>query len=969
MIFSMSTQTFCLQSGKHERKGDSKPMDTTATQRFRCYWADWVIGMALLCGVAGCSSGDSGSSVPPPLPTGSVAFTPQVDRGAGQVDAVTCVGDGIAYLTVNTSQASPHVGCSSNRVVLSGVPVGTQQFRLEGKVTTEGPPLWASGNLTAAVSETGPPVELGTVTLKRQFQALEISNVAAPPPDSGDSFGRVGKLAKSFFGGVGGLGNAGSVDTVFAVVNTAESTTKAANRIAIAEREIVNYVLERPDDVPITSYVGADGQIIRLSNESGSAVQAIYPGNDESIVGQVPLEQAQQDRLQPLALVPLNTVARIKTSQPDFAQSDWDAINFKAVSTSGARTFLLSHNCITLGLTCTFRLGRAQNGGNEITSVQNGQNFHLRVSTTAGAEKAKQIMVTGTSDGDTVTTYVAALVFPPETTSIDAANFSLAVTPSRATITPGVTSDFVVQLSGANQVNVALRVECQAGISCTNVSPGSLTLPQDATNPPRFTVTLPNSRAGTILPNIRVIARSLAGKEVAVEVPIGVSIPVTLVSAPSGTVVPLQDFACGAQQLIDGSCGSFAQEVSGSGRYIPFTSRARELFGNTGERQQLFLRDLQTDTTLVVSHQAGNALAVGNGSHNGASSVSADGRYVAFTSNATNLVAGTPNMASLYEGNCGAAGQPVVRIYVWDRVTTAITPLTPSANAHSCEKTATSPDGRFVLFNSLATNLGAAVQAGVQNLYLWDRLNPLNLQLISRGITGAANGNSENPDITADGRYVVFDSCASNLPVQGGYAQNGPADGRCPRGLAASQVFIYDRVNDVFNILSRRQAGEDGSGYSGRPRITPNGRLVVFESSAPNLDSERADSNNGLDVFLWERKTGEVRRVSVRSDGQEFQGDTTNIEISDDGQFIIFDSTAGLAPSDTNGVDDIYIKNLWLNTLSLVSISRGGSAANGISRFPQFSSEGGIIAFTSLAGNLVSGDNNSRQDAFVVQRK
>lgn len=943
-------------------------MDTNATQRSCPRWSSSVCGMALIWAVTSCSSGDNGASVPPPLPTGSIAFTSQVERGGGPVAGVDCVGDGIAYVTVNTTQASPHVGCTSDRVVLSGVPVGTQQFRLEGKATTQGPPLWTSDNLTASVSETGPPVELGTVLLKRRFQALQISSVAPPPP-VGEVFGGVGKFVKQFFGGIGGLGNAGSVDTVYAILNAAESTTKAANRVAIAEREIVNYVLDRPDDEPITSYVGADGQIVRISNNSGSTVSAIYPANDDTIAGQVPLEQAQPDRLQAIALVPLSTVVRIRSGQSDFIQGDRDAINFRAISTAGARTFVLSHNCAALNLTCTFRSGRAQDGGSDIASVGDGQNFHLRVTTAERAEKAKRVTVTGMSGNETVSTLVAALVFPPETTSIDVANFSLAVTPSRATITPGITSDFVVQVSGANQLNVALRAECQAGISCSTVSPGSLTLPQDAANPPRFTVTLTNTQAGTLLPNIRVVASSLAGKEVAVEVPIGVSIPITLVSAASGAVVPLQDFICGSQQLIDGSCGSFAQEVSGSGRYIPFTSRARELFGNTAGGQQLFLRDLQTDTTLVVSHQAGNVLAVGNGSQNGSSSVSADGRYVAFTSNATNLVAGTPSITSLYTGNCGTLGQPVVRVYVWDRVTTAITPLTPSANAHSCEKTATSSDGRYVLFNSLATNLGAAVQAEVQNLYLWDRLNPLSLQLISRGDTGAANGNSENPNITADGRYVVFDSCAANLPVVGGYTQNGPADGRCPRGLAASQVFIYDRINGVFDILSRRRDGADGSGYSGRPRITPDGRLVVFESSAPNLDAERPDSNNALDVFLWERKTGEVTRVSVLADGREFQGDTTNIEISDDGQFIAFDSTAGLAPSDTNGVDDIYIKNLWLNTLSLVSISRGGSASNGISRFPQLSAEGGIIAFTSLAGNLVSGDGNDRQDGFVVQRK
>src|SRR2546426_905363 len=254
---------------------------------------------------------------------------------------------------------------------------------------------------------------------------------------------------------------------------------------------------------------------------------------------------------------------------------------------------------------------------------------------------------------------------------------------------------------------------------------------------------------------------------------------------------------------------------------------------------------------------------------NGASfgqALSADGRFVAFTSVAPDLVAGDTS---------GAAD-----VFAHDRQTgttkrVSVDSAGTQANGDSTG-VALSADGRFVAFTSVATNLVAGDTNGVTDVFVHDRQAGTTERVSVDSAGSEGNGASTGVALSADGRFVAFTSVATNL-VAGD--TNGVTD-----------VFVHDRQTGTTERASVDSAGTEGNGASAGVVLSADGRYVAFTSVATNLVA--GDTNGVTDVFVHDRQTGTTERVSVDSAGIEGNGASAGVALSADGRFVAFTSVA-----------------------------------------------------------------------------
>src|SRR3990170_4575657 len=223
--------------------------------------------------------------------------------------------------------------------------------------------------------------------------------------------------------------------------------------------------------------------------------------------------------------------------------------------------------------------------------------------------------------------------------------------------------------------------------------------------------------------------------------------------------------------------------------------------------------------------------------------------------------------------------------------------------------------------------------------------------------TAGAQGDaiSGYPAISGDGRYVAFRSAASNLV---------PGDDN-----AVQDIFVHDRQTGATERVSVTSAGGQATNYSDEPAISGDGRYVAFRSPATNLVA--ADTNALSDVFVHDRQTGATERVSVTSaGGQGSGGHSYEPSVSDDGRYVAFRSRAtNLVAGDTNGTDDVFVRDRQTGVTVRVSVDSSGVQGNGGSYEPSVSGDGRYVAFRSVASNLVPGDDNAVQDIFVHDRQ
>lgn len=349
-------------------------------------------------------------------------------------------------------------------------------------------------------------------------------------------------------------------------------------------------------------------------------------------------------------------------------------------------------------------------------------------------------------------------------------------------------------------------------------------------------------------------------------------------------------------------------------------------------------------------------------------SLSANGRYVAFWSDAPNLVEGDTNRSVDKYGH--DAGTDV---FVHDRDTDrdgvydergAISTKRVSVRSDGGESHGTwkgsrqatiSANGRVVVFESDADDLVPGVSGGPM-VYAHD-LRTRTTVLVSVSSGGdAADGYS--PSISANGRFVAFTS----------YADLVPGDTN-----DAGDAFVRDLLTGQTTRVSVSSEGAQGYGWGvphGAIAISGDGAKVAFSSFASNLVP--GDTNEASDVFLHDLLTSKTIRVSVGVDGEQGNSDSQHPALNHDGNILVFRSWAtNLFPSDTNGQSDVFAYEARTKRTELVSVSSSGEPGNSMSRVPErspnnvVSADGRYIAFTSASSNFEPG--SAEVDAVIAR--
>lgn len=327
--------------------------------------------------------------------------------------------------------------------------------------------------------------------------------------------------------------------------------------------------------------------------------------------------------------------------------------------------------------------------------------------------------------------------------------------------------------------------------------------------------------------------------------------------------------------------------------------------------------------------------------------ISDDGRYVAFTSFASNL---DPDEV-LGNHSCS-------NVFVHDLIThttkmiTNPTPGMPTWNDSAASDM--TPDGRFIAISSLNSKLVPNDTNGREDVYRYDRLTGTTLRVsVSSGGGEATHFNdlfsgSKSPSISSDGNIIVFESDAKDLV---GDDTNHSRD-----------IFCHDVEAGETTLITKSSDGQVSNGFSQWARISGDGRYVAFVSLASNL----ALHPHQIDVFLADRITKEVRLVSKSATGEPGDNPSSEPQISRDGRFLVFDtSSTNFVANDANGVQDVYLVNLSSGAIERVSSAFDGMDSNDTNEFPEISATGRFITFNSNATNLVTGDANGFTDYFI----
>jgi len=261
-----------------------------------------------------------------------------------------------------------------------------------------------------------------------------------------------------------------------------------------------------------------------------------------------------------------------------------------------------------------------------------------------------------------------------------------------------------------------------------------------------------------------------------------------------------------------------------------------------------------------------------------------------------------------------------------------------------------SADGRFVAFESKASNLVPGDTNNQPDIFVHDLFANTTTRVSVDSAGNQGNNISDIPSISADGRFVAFESYATNLVP--GDTNNQP------------DIFVRDLLNNSTTRVSVDSAGNQENNYSLTLSISADGRFVAFESYATNLVP--GDTNNQPDIFVRDLFANTTTRVSVDAAGNEGNGKSLNPSISGDGRFVAFaSSAANLVPGDTNNSYDIFVRDLSTNTITRVSVNSAGNPGNNISDSPSISADGRFIAFKSFATNLVAGETNFSGEIYV----
>ncbi|MEW6445128.1 MAG: Ig-like domain-containing protein [Pseudomonadota bacterium] len=362
---------------------------------------------------------------------------------------------------------------------------------------------------------------------------------------------------------------------------------------------------------------------------------------------------------------------------------------------------------------------------------------------------------------------------------------------------------------------------------------------------------------------------------------------------------------------VEANGASYSPAISPDGRYVVYESDATNLVGDDKNKvRDIFLYDAKNASTVRVSL---NSSGVEGNAESNAGVVSQDGRYIAFSSKSTNLVAGAtlPSGTLVYRNiylhdmlngktTVITQGGGVPVLPVDDPTTPSVdesiitTPLVAWGNADS-NKPTLSNDGRYIAYQSLATNLGPTDTNGKQDIYLYDVNTGTGIPML---VTGGANDDSLNPRLTryTGGVWLAYQSYANNLDNLADI--NNEQD-----------VYIYDSAIGANRLASLNSGGAGLNGSSLNPSVASSGQDLVFESWASNLVN--GDTNLARDVFWRNLGTGVVKRLSVTKTGKEVARSSWQPYMALNGRYVLFESDAtDLVDDDTNAIADIFMVDM-----------------------------------------------------------
>jgi Tol biopolymer transport system component len=393
--------------------------------------------------------------------------------------------------------------------------------------------------------------------------------------------------------------------------------------------------------------------------------------------------------------------------------------------------------------------------------------------------------------------------------------------------------------------------------------------------------------------------------------------------------------------------GSYQAVVSDDGSVIAYRSNATNLVASdTNNWPDIFLSDLNAGTTERISLTTAGEQSV---SYSKAPSISSDGQRIVFE---------------------GRPVSGITTVNVFDRATdTLLDPLpdTSSFGATTPGQARNDPsisgDGRFFVFqsdspmtNAFPTSIRPITNDSdtLPDVYVYDLdTSPTPpLEHVSRitdttSLSAQLQADNRNPFMSETGRYVVFESFSDQLMDDG----NNQGD-----------ILRKDRETGVLQLVSATQAGTSGNAASLEPAVSDDGNVVAFRSDASDLVA--GDTNDRLDIFVRDISAGTTVRVSVASDGSEANQNSLEPDLSGDGRFVVFRSTAtNLVPGDTNQRPDVFVHDRDSGATARVGQPAGGES-NGSSANPSISGDGHWIVFESDATNLVDGDTNGARDIF-----
>ena len=261
---------------------------------------------------------------------------------------------------------------------------------------------------------------------------------------------------------------------------------------------------------------------------------------------------------------------------------------------------------------------------------------------------------------------------------------------------------------------------------------------------------------------------------------------------------------------------------------------------------------------------------------------------------------------------------------------------------------AISPDGRFVVFQSTADNLVPNDLNGAADVFIRDREKGVTKRVSVNSSEEESHGGGTEASLSADGRYVLFGSTSDNL---------------APGANGSEQAYVRDRREGTTRRVSVNAGGHQANQSVGYMSISNSGRFVVFESNANNL--VKHDTNGQTDVFVRDRHSKTTRRVSVTSAEGQVKNWSGYAHVSPSGRFVAFESpNAHLVAGDDNGIVDVFVRDIRHGITTRVTSRSGGSSPNG-SEYPTITSDGRFVGFQSDVNNLVPGDTNGFTDAFV----